>query len=362
MNGVCRDHMMENNAVQLILTLLAAFAVGVVFRRIGVPGGMMLGGIIGAAALNILTAHAYAPSFIRFIAQSIAGGFLGSSLKRSDVKKMPRLIGPLLIVIAGMSVSNILIGYIITRVSPLDSVTALASGIAGGINDTPLIAADLGADAGKVAVLQFVRLLTGIGLFPLLIRSIEKTEPKTEGKDAADGGGEPPARPANRIIVITLAVALLGGSIGKWIGIPAGALLFSTIACAALQLGTGTAHMPPVMKQVAQLFTGAFIGCLMEQSDLLELKYLVLPALALIVVFLLNCFASSFLIRRVSRFTRKESMLATTPAGASEIALISSDMNVELAEATDIMLLHIIRVIAAVSIMPQIIPYIARLL
>jgi uncharacterized membrane protein AbrB (regulator of aidB expression) len=55
-------------------------------------------------------------------------------------------------------------------------------------------------------------------------------------------------------------------------------------------------------------------------------------------------------------------MLATTPAGASEIALISSDMNVELTEATDIMLLHIIRVIARVSIMPQVIPYIAQLL
>ena len=353
--------MMENNVVQLILTLLAAFAVGAVFRRIGIPGGMMLGGIIGAAALNILTTHAYAPSWIRFIAQSIAGGFLGSSLKRSDVKKMPRLIGPLLIVIAGMSLSNILVGYLITRISPLDSITALASGIAGGINDTPLIAADLGADAGKVAVLQFVRLLTGIGLFPLLIRSIEKTEPnQAEGKEIS-GESPAPEKSAVANTIFTLAVAISGGAFGKWIGIPAGALLFSTISCAALQLGTGKAHMLPVMKQVAQLFTGAFIGCLMEQSDLLELKYLVLPALALVAVFLLNCFVSSYLIRRLSRFSRKESMLATTPAGASEIALISSDMNVELAEATDIMLLHIIRVIAAVSIMPQVIPYVGKL-
>ena len=168
-------------------------------------------------------------------------------------------------------------------------------------------------------------------------------------------------KPAGINIFFTLAVALLGGIFGKWIGIPAGALLFSTISSAALQLGTGKAHMIPSMKQLAQLFTGAYIGCLMEQSDLLELKYLVLPALALVAVFLLNCFVSSYLIRRVSRFSRKESMLATTPAGASEIALISSDMNVELTEATDIMLLHIIRVIAAVSIMPQVIPYIAKL-
>ncbi len=163
-----------------------------------------------------------------------------------------------------------MIGYIITKISPLDSVTALASGIAGGINDTPLIAADLGADAGKVAVLQFVRLLTGIGLFPLLIRSIEKTAPdKTEEKEMA---GESPAtvKPAGINIFFTLAVALLGGIFGKWIGIPAGALLFSTISTAALQLGTGKAYMDPGMKQLAQLFTGAIFGCLMEQSDLLD--------------------------------------------------------------------------------------------
>jgi uncharacterized membrane protein AbrB (regulator of aidB expression) len=66
---------MENSIVQLLITLLAALIIGAVFRRIGIPGGMMLGGIIGAAALNILTAHASAPSWIRFIAQSIAGGF-----------------------------------------------------------------------------------------------------------------------------------------------------------------------------------------------------------------------------------------------------------------------------------------------
>ena len=34
----------------------------------------------------------------------------------------------------------------------------------GGINDIPLIAGEMGADASMVAVPQFVRLLVGIGL------------------------------------------------------------------------------------------------------------------------------------------------------------------------------------------------------
>ena len=56
----------------------------------------------------------------------------------------------------------------------------------------------------------------------------------------------------------------------------------------------------------------------------------------------------------------KESMLATTCAGASEIALLSEDLNISPSYAADIMILHVFRVISVVSFLPQVIPYLAR--
>lgn len=342
--------------VQVCVTLLAALGAGYLLRRAGVPGGMMLGGILGAAGYNLLTGCAYMPSITRVCSQSVAGGFLGVSLDRRDLRKLPRLGFPLLVIFLGLFCSDLAIGFVVTRISPLDSVTALTAGIAGGINDIPLIAEDLGADVGKVAVLQFVRLMVGIGLFPLLIRLL--TESSGGGKSSrarrpARRGKAPPGTAG------ALLAAFLGGMTGKALGIPAGSLICSMVFAAAYRFLTGRGGMPPWIKQAAQLLAGAYIGCMLDRQDILELRYLLLPALVLTAVFSVNGLICSAIICRGGFFSRREAMLAVSPAGAGEIALLSSDLDIAQDMAADIMVLHILRVILAVSVLPQLVPVLA---
>ncbi|MBQ9593858.1 MAG: AbrB family transcriptional regulator [Lachnospiraceae bacterium] len=345
--------------LSMLLTLVCAFAAGFVLYKLHVPGGLMLGGIIGAAAFNVLAGQAYMPFAARFFAQSVAGGFLGASIDRQKLRRLKDLIVPLLIIVGTMLLADLVIGWLIVRVSPLDAMTALASGIAGGINDVPLIAEELGADAGKVAVLQFVRLLTGIGLVPILIRLVDPSA-RNDGQHRAGRVKAASEVPVNEHLV-TLAAALAGGFVGKLIGIPAGTLLFSLLAAAALHLITGKGRMRPQIKQAAQLFAGAYIGCLLKKEDVLELRFLVLPALVIVVVFVGACFFGAFVMRRLHALNLRESLLATTPAGASEIALLSEDLNISGQNSADIMILHIFRVICVVSVLPQMIPWLARL-
>ena len=235
---------METQAVQACITLLAAFAAGYLLRRAGVPGGMMLGGILGTAGYNLLTGCAFMSSAARLCLQSVAGGFLGASLDRKDWRKLPRLAFPLLVIFLGLLCSDLAIGFLITKVSPLDCITALTAGIAGGINDIPLIAEELRADAGKVAVLQFVRLLVGIGLFPVLIRLLA-------GSPGSTGRGRPKA-PARKDMpgsapgmAGALLASLLGGIAGKLLGIPAGSLIGSMLSAAAFRFVAGAGFIPP---------------------------------------------------------------------------------------------------------------------
>lgn len=358
--GAFREEMIHlaHQMVQACLTLLAAFGAGYLLRRAGVPGGMMLGGILGAAGYNLLTGCAYMPSVARLCSQSVAGGFLGASLDRGDLKKLPRLAFPLLIIFLGLFCSDLAIGFLITRVSPLDGVTALTAGIAGGINDIPLIAEDLGADAGKVAVLQFVRLLAGIGLFPVLIRLLTGA-PEGGHRSRAGAPAKKKDGPAPPGMAGALLAAFLGGIAGKLLGIPAGSLICSMAFAAAFRFLTGTGYIPPWVKQAAQLLAGAYIGCMLDHRDVLELKYLLLPALVLVAVFAVNGLITSAVISRRGFFSRREAMLAASPAGAGEIALISSDLNIAQDMAADIMVLHILRVILAVSVLPQLVPVLA---
>lgn len=348
-----------NDILKLIMTLTFAFAVGLLFRRMNVPGGMMLGGIVGAALLNVLTGNAYTPYFIRFFAQSVAGGFLGLSLDRDKMKQLPRLAVPLVIIVIFLLATNIVMAWLFVAVSPMDSLTALFAGIAGGINDVPLIAADMGADAGQVAVLQFVRLITGIAVIPLLIRMMDKNA--GTGKRSRREKKKKKPVPFGEA-VIGIGVAMLGGYVGKLIGLPGGVLLFSMVATACLHIGTGRGAIHADTKLVAQLFAGAFVGSQLHQQDFLNLRYLVVPALILMVMFVGNCLISAFILRKTTDMTIKESMLSCSPAGAGEIALLSSDLNITTDYAADIMILHVFRVMIAVSLFPQLIPFIAKLL
>lgn len=344
--------------IQVTLTLCAAYAVGRVFKRLRIPGAMMLGGMIGAAALNVLTGKAAAPYLFRFFSQAIAGGFLGAYVDRKRLRQLPGLLLPLGVIMLGLFISDFVIGVLVCKCSPIDTLTAFCAGIAGGINDVPMIAADMGADAGKVAVLQFVRLLTGILLIPALIKILDR-----EGEHAVQTLAVSTAYkriPTWKTLLAT-AAALAGGYAGKYLGFAGGILLFSMLTVALLHLTTGLGEMNPKIKQAAMLLSGTYIGCLLEQKDILELKYLLLPALILSGTFVANSFLTGKALRRLRHMTVRESMLACSPAGASEIALLSAELGIDVRQATELMLLHIFRVIFAVSITPQLISLFVRL-
>ena len=256
-----------------------------------------------------------------------------------------------------MLVLNLILGFLIYLCSPLDLLTALMCAVPGGMSDTPIIAADLGADAPKVALLQFVRMSAGIGLFPSLIARITRNEPADpppEASAAAKSGG----RGTAGRFALTLAVSLLCGAAGKKLGIPAGTLIFAMAGVIVLKLGWDRAFLPLWAKRLAQVLSGAYIGSGITAADLPELRYLLLPALLLLAGYLCNSLLTGHLLHRRFGFSLKVAMLAATPAGASDMALISADLGVNSKELVE---LQLIRMVVVVSVFPQIISLVAAL-
>ena len=81
------------------LTLAVASAVGFLFLKGKVPGGVMVGALVGTVALNIGTDLAYMPAVARTVAQITAGAFIGASIRRDDVRRMPKLVKPAVILL-----------------------------------------------------------------------------------------------------------------------------------------------------------------------------------------------------------------------------------------------------------------------
>ena len=334
--------------------MLIALCAGVIFYKLGVPGGMMVGAIVGAALFNIFTGMAVMPPWSKLTAQCLAGSFIACTVERDDLIRLPCIFYPALVLLGGVLTLNLILGVLIWLVSPMDLLTSLMCAVPGGMSDTPMIAADLGADAPKVAVMQFIRMSAGVGIFPSLIAAIVRHETAETHSGSAS---RPRQKGTFRYILLTLSVALACGWLGKWAGIPAGPLVFSMLGVIALKLAGIKVFLPLKVKRLAQALSGAYIGCGISQADVLEMRNLLLPAVLLLTGYLLNSIVTGQILHRLFKLPLRVSMLAATPAGASDMALISADLGVNSKELVE---LQIIRMVVVVSVFPQIIWLISK--
>ena len=341
----------------MLLTVTAALGMGLLLFRLKVPGGMLVGAIIGAAGLNIITGQAFIYARTRVLAQALTGAYIGCMVTPEDVRHLPRLIRPYLVVLASLLALNLAMAALFFRITDLDLLTCLFCAAPGGISDTPLIAMDMGADSSTVAVMQFVRMLFGMGCLPTVImlsdRLIEPEAAKELEERAGSGQAAAGAKkkPTLTAFLPTMCAAVAAAALGKWSGLPAGALSAALIVTAALKLSGRCPGMPMWLRRVAQVISGCCIGSGITREQVAAMKQLALPAVALCLGYMACCVGMGLVISRLFRVQLREAMLTLSPAGATEMALIAADLGVE---SADLVVLQICRLVGVMLIFPQI--------
>lgn len=332
----------------LLLTLLCAALGGLLLRRLKMPGGMMVGAVLGASAFNLLTGSARSHELLKFAAQITAGAYIGSGVRREELRQMKAMVRPIVLVIGCLLLINLSAGLLMSALGDMDLFTALLGSAPGGVSDIPLVAADMGADAAQVLVLQLVRYLMGIGLFPLLIVRLSPPMEETPGQPAPEHRVTKTTSDWPAALVALLAAAGFGW-LGKLSGMPGGAMAFATAGSAVLKLSWPRASLPGPIRQTAQCFSGAYVGAGIGMAELVRLQALALPALALVVCYALGAVLISTLLVRQGTFPRREALLAAMPAGASDMALIAADLGIH---DVRLVLLQVMRMIVVITLFP----------
>lgn len=336
---------------ELFFTLIIGLIGGYIFLKLKVPGGMMVGSIVFISLLNITTDAVSMPPFAKTFAQIVAGAFIGAGIETDDLARLKFITKPALIILSGMLVINIITGFLIYFTSPLSLVTSFMCAIPGGMSDMPLISADMGADPSKVAVMQFIRMIFGVGVFPSVIAKATRSKAFLMDDENA------PVRVVsvnknNFNLLLTILVAVIFGIIGKASSIPAATMVMSMFSIIMFKIFTGRAYLPKWVRRFAQMISGAYIGSEIGINELIDMKVIVMPALILIMGYLIGCFIMGKLLNKMFDMPIREAMLASIPAGASDMALISADLGVQ---STDLVVLQIIRLVTVVSVFPQVI-------
>lgn len=337
-----------------LITILISLLSGFIAKILRIPSPFLIGGILGVSIFNILTANATSLGFNKFFLQVISGSFIGSTLGKVELINMKAIILPSFFMIIGMMIVNVFVGTLIYFVTPMDYLTALLSSIPGGVTETTLMAESMGAVVSSVAMMQLVRSIGSLIIFPILIGLLIKNQ----NDNILEDNKYNKTYPRKRIrAFLTLIIGTIGGLLGYFFpSIPASPMVFSLILVSFFNILIFECEIPVSLKRVAQIFTGTFVGTKVTVDTIIAIRFIILPLLILMISYLFFHSLLGLILSKIFKINKGVMLFSCIPAGASDIALIASDYN---CKSSYIAIFQIIRLISSIIIFPVMINFVA---
>jgi membrane AbrB-like protein len=153
------------------VTILAGGLIaGLLALHVGVPTGDMIGPLLAIGGANLLGAGlGPLTGDLRQVAMLLIGTAVGAQMSRQSLQRLRQIALPAAVVIVMLIAVGLLLGWGLSRVTPLDLATALLSNVPGGASTMPAVAHDLGGDTRLVAALHLTRQLVVFILVPSVL-------------------------------------------------------------------------------------------------------------------------------------------------------------------------------------------------
>lgn len=310
------------------MTLAVGIVGALIARKAKLPAPFMTGSMFFVLAFGLLTGNASFPGVVRPVIQMVAGGAIGANIDRKTISDLRRIGFPVFVYVVCLLGISLSAAAVVARLTPLSPVTALLSCAPGGVVDMAILSYDFGGNPSHVSVLQIMRLIVGIGIFPGLTQLYLKRYGKPSDYDHVD---PLPERRTDHLtlansVIPSVVLLLAGGWLGYRSGLPAGTLTGAMLFAAVFQYKTDRLMSLTKIKRYTQIAAGAIIGSTMTMSDLLGLVHLLVPFGIILAEYLLLNYAVGPMIARTFKIDLATMLLACTPAGVSDMALIAGEM------------------------------------
>lgn len=153
----------------ILITGLIGLLGGAVGYLIGMPAGPLIISMLFVGAQNITTKSAVMPVQVKQIAQISAGTLIGSTIQIDALFALRYAIVPTILMVVGYIFFVMILGQLFYRTGRLSLSTALFACAPGGASDLSLLAIDYGANAAIVSLMQTIRMITVIAIYPTAI-------------------------------------------------------------------------------------------------------------------------------------------------------------------------------------------------
>jgi uncharacterized protein len=155
---------------RVLLLLAAATVGGLVARGLNVPGGLVVGAMIGAGSVSLLSGEIeiVVPDPVQTAALVVIGAVIGAQLTPTVLASLPRIMVPavlsaLIIIACGVAIAFVL------QAAGLAPPGVLLATSPGALSVISALAVERGTGPVEVAVFHTVRVVLVILTMPLLL-------------------------------------------------------------------------------------------------------------------------------------------------------------------------------------------------
>ncbi|MCX7788428.1 MAG: AbrB family transcriptional regulator [Spirochaetes bacterium] len=328
------------------------------FTRFHVPAPDMLGALFMASILAILGYELPFPSNpITLVSKLILGCYLGLMVDRTTLRELRRVLIPAGIVSSWMLILSLASGYVLYKVSHLSMETAFLGSTAGGIAEMAILGLAFHADTVTITILQLFRVLLFLIVMPLVARwNVYRAQVKHDFSSPnqlvmpTNSQDQSLKNHSTTSHVMLLLATLLGGFIGKALGIPAGDML-------GAMFGVGTANtlvgdlppVPPVLRNYARIAIGLAMAQQLTPETLERLSTLVLPIALLGLLMVASGILLSRILQRITGWDTGTCLLVSSPAGLTQMSIIAEEVG---ANPLVVSVLHTARLLSILTVLP----------
>ncbi|MDO9534906.1 MAG: AbrB family transcriptional regulator [Bacillota bacterium] len=376
----------------LLLLFMLGFAGWGLFKILHLPVPAMLGPLVLIGSLRALNYPLPSPPpSLHYFFQIVLGFSIGSRVNRETIRQLKELLKPALIIVTWAITIVFVFGNILSKITFMDTYTAILSSSMGGLPEMTVIALATNADVPVVVLMQTFRMLSTVVAFPLMLKfwfgdnvPLKKILAQNEKKKKRMGGRVGKTLELNAFIktkvkqilvlltghgyfsrqgmkdglpylakgLTALTLAAGGGFLLHYLGIPSGAMVGSTLATVALCL-----LRFPVRTPSPKIFELVIIGVGIVVSDNISpatIKVLfsgsiLLPVVLSTIVIFLTSLMVAWIISRTAGWDYPTSFLAAAPGGFTlMIALAISSGK----DPFKVSMLHLCRLLSLKIVIP----------
>lgn len=164
----------DNYALRVAAMYAVAACGGLLFRKLGVPGGTLVGAMIFTVVFNCIRGKTPYPVIVKKYQQVITGAYIGVGITAATLSMIPSVAVGMLLSIVDIMVYVLLMSLILRKTARMDYGTSLLCSTPGGIGEVSILSEELGTDTATVAVMNTARMILVVATFPAVMELVAR--------------------------------------------------------------------------------------------------------------------------------------------------------------------------------------------